>query len=105
MVDRPWDLESLPVPLIPLERTFEGWLGIEWIELTREFAHVRFQIRENLKQHLGLLHGGIYSAVAETVRGGEHVQIGSHLEIVHVGRDAPDDTERAAALQQRAGRP
>ena len=26
-----------------------------------------FEVRENLKQPLGLLHGGIYSAVAETV--------------------------------------
>jgi 1,4-dihydroxy-2-naphthoyl-CoA hydrolase len=67
MTDPPWDLESLPAPMIPLERTFEGFLGLEWLALTREFAHVRFQIRENLKQPLGLLHGGIYSAVAETV--------------------------------------
>ena len=63
----PWDRASLPSPLIPLERTFEGFLDIEWLELERESAHVRFQVRENLKQPLGLMHGGIYSAVAETV--------------------------------------
>ena len=34
---------------------------------TLESAHVRFEVRENLKQPLGLMHGGIYSAVAETV--------------------------------------
>jgi uncharacterized protein (TIGR00369 family) len=67
MTDRPWDADTLPVPLIPLEQTFEGFLGLEWLELTRELARVRFEIRENLKQPLGLLHGGIYSAVAETV--------------------------------------
>jgi uncharacterized protein (TIGR00369 family) len=67
MTQRPWDLATLPTPLIPLERTFEGFLGLEWLELTREVARVRFEIRENLKQPLGLLHGGIYSAVAETV--------------------------------------
>ena len=37
------------------------------MELTDSIARVRFQARENLKQPLGLLHGGIYSAVAETV--------------------------------------
>jgi 1,4-dihydroxy-2-naphthoyl-CoA hydrolase len=63
----PWDRASLPAPVIPLERSFEGWLGIEWLGLDRESAHVRFEVRENLKQPLGLLHGGIYSAVAETV--------------------------------------
>jgi len=62
-----WDRASLPSPVIPLERSFEGWLGIEWLALDRESARVRFEVRENLKQPLGLLHGGIYSAVAETV--------------------------------------
>ena len=69
MSDSPnlWDRASLPSPVIPLEDSFEGWLGIEWLDLTRESAHVKFTVRENLKQPLGLLHGGIYSAVAETV--------------------------------------
>ena len=67
MPDRPWNDASLPVPLIPLERTFEGFLGLEWVELTSDSAHARFQVRDDLKQPLGLVHGGIYCAVAETV--------------------------------------
>ena len=63
----PWEAAALPVPLIPIERTFEGFLGLEWLELTAESAHVRFAVRENLKQPLGLLHGGIYCSVAESV--------------------------------------
>jgi uncharacterized protein (TIGR00369 family) len=62
-----WDRASLPSPVIPLERSFEGWLDLEWLELDRESAHVRLNIREQMRQPLGLLHGGIYSAVAETV--------------------------------------
>jgi uncharacterized protein (TIGR00369 family) len=65
--DSPWDLSDFPLPLIDLSRTFEGFLDLEWLELTSEVARVRFQVRENLKQPLGLLHGGIFSAVAETV--------------------------------------
>ncbi len=65
--DRPWDLADLPSPLIPLERTFEGFLGLEWLELSDTSVRVRFAVRENLKQPLGLLHGGIFCAVAETV--------------------------------------
>lgn len=69
MSDSPdlWDRATLPSPVIPLENSFEGWLGLEWVDLGPESAHVRFEVRENLKQPLGLLHGGIYSAVAETV--------------------------------------
>jgi 1,4-dihydroxy-2-naphthoyl-CoA hydrolase len=66
--DRPWQQpDTLPFPLIPVERTFEGFLGLEWVELGADSAHVRLQVRENLKQPMGLLHGGIYSAVAETI--------------------------------------
>lgn len=67
MSPRPWEHEALPVPLLPLERTFEGFLGLEWHELTDDSARVSFAVRDNLKQPLGLLHGGIYCAVAETV--------------------------------------
>ena len=63
----PWDRATLPAPVIPFETTFEAFLGVEWVDLAAESAHVRFQVRENLKQPLGLLHGGIYAAVAETV--------------------------------------
>src|SRR6185312_10611736 len=63
----PLDFKDLPEPAIPLERSFDGFLGLEWLELTPTSARVRFEVRENLKQSLGLLHGGIYSAVAETV--------------------------------------
>jgi uncharacterized protein (TIGR00369 family) len=64
---RPWASDTLPLPLLPLERTFEGFLGLEWHELSDHSAKVSFAVRDNLKQPLGLLHGGIYSAVAETI--------------------------------------
>ena len=64
----PWRaLEGLSVPVIPIGETFDAFLGMEWLELTDSAAHVRFRVRDNLRQPLGLLHGGIYSAVAESV--------------------------------------
>jgi len=68
MTARPWEHEgTLPVPMLPLDQTFEGFLGLEWHELSEDSARVSFEVRDNLKQPLGLLHGGIYSAVAETI--------------------------------------
>jgi 1,4-dihydroxy-2-naphthoyl-CoA hydrolase len=64
---QPWEAPTLPAPALPLESTFEGFLELEWLELGPTSAHVRFEVRDNLKQPLGLLHGGIYSAVAETI--------------------------------------
>ena len=63
----PWDRASLPSPTVPIERTFEGFLDLEWVALEPGFVHVRFAVRDNLKQPLGLLHGGVICAVAETV--------------------------------------
>jgi uncharacterized protein (TIGR00369 family) len=60
-------LANLPPTLLDPATTFDAFLGLEWLELTDEFASVRFTIRDDLKQPWGLLHGGIYSAVAETV--------------------------------------
>jgi len=67
MSAQPWEREQLPVPVLPVDRTFEGFLGLEWHELTADAARVSFAVRDNLRQPLGLLHGGIYCAVAETV--------------------------------------
>lgn len=63
----PWDGDVLPKPLLPVEATFEGFLGLEWDELSADSAAVHFAVRDDLKQPLGLIHGGIYSAVAETI--------------------------------------
>jgi len=64
-----WSLPGVDLPpaVIPAERSFEGFLDLDWLELTDELARARFEVREDLKQPLGLLHGGIYSAVAETL--------------------------------------
>ena len=37
----PWEDGSLPAPLLPLDRTFESYLQLEWLELTATSAHVR----------------------------------------------------------------
>ena len=63
----PWETGRLPEPLVPVEDSFEGFLDLEWVEFGPESAHVRFAARDDLKQPLGLVHGGIYCAVAETV--------------------------------------
>ncbi|MEA2170310.1 MAG: 1,4-dihydroxy-2-naphthoyl-CoA hydrolase [Solirubrobacteraceae bacterium] len=57
----------MPEPVVDIASTFEGYLGLNWIELTEELAHVTFDVRDGLKQPLGLVHGGIYSSVAETL--------------------------------------
>lgn len=63
----PWERGNLPSPPVPVADSFEGFLGLEWLAFDEASARVRFPVRAALRQPLGLLHGGIYSAVAETV--------------------------------------
>jgi 1,4-dihydroxy-2-naphthoyl-CoA hydrolase len=45
----------------------EGVLGLEFTELTDEVVRSRLEVRDELKQPTGLIHGGVYAAVAESL--------------------------------------
>jgi 1,4-dihydroxy-2-naphthoyl-CoA hydrolase len=44
---------------------FDGYLGTEWIQLKPEDARARIEMREDLQQPYGILHGGVYSSLVE----------------------------------------
>lgn len=46
---------------------FDGLLGLEILELSDRAARGRVVVREELKQPLGLVHGGVYAAIAESI--------------------------------------
>jgi 1,4-dihydroxy-2-naphthoyl-CoA hydrolase len=46
---------------------FEGVLGLEFTELTEEVVRGRVPVEEQLKQPYGLIHGGVYAAIAESL--------------------------------------
>ncbi len=46
-------------------RGFDAFYGLEMLELGAHSAHGRLVVREEHKQPFGLVHGGVYAAVAE----------------------------------------
>ena len=58
--------EAPPSP-VQLERTLDGVLGFETLEAGPEFARARAQVGDHHKQSLGLVHGGVYAAMAESL--------------------------------------
>ena len=44
---------------------FDAFYGLELLELGAERAHGRLVVRDEHKQPFGLVHGGIYAAIAE----------------------------------------
>lgn len=46
---------------------FDELLGTEWLDDNPDHARVRIKLRDELRQPVGLLHGGVMSAVVESV--------------------------------------
>ncbi|HET9678352.1 MAG TPA: PaaI family thioesterase [Solirubrobacterales bacterium] len=46
---------------------FDGLIGTEWVSDDPDDARVRLQIRDELRQPFGLMHGGVMSTLVESV--------------------------------------
>jgi 1,4-dihydroxy-2-naphthoyl-CoA hydrolase len=49
------------------EHGFDGLVGLEYTELSDGFARGRLPVRDELKQITGLVHGGVYASIAESL--------------------------------------
>ena len=56
-----------PDPPIPYERTFDGLYGLQIDEIDAEHVLAHVPVRDAVRQPYGLVHGGLYAAVAETL--------------------------------------
>ena len=59
---------KLPLQLpVAFDRGFDGLYGLELTELTDEVVRGRVAVSDDLKQPAGLVHGGVYAAIAEAL--------------------------------------
>ena len=58
---------STPQPLLPLDRTFDALYGLEVIESTDELVRAQVKVRDEIKQPMGLVHGGVFASIAESI--------------------------------------
>jgi 1,4-dihydroxy-2-naphthoyl-CoA hydrolase len=56
-----------PPYVVPFERTLDGTLGFETLELSPDLARGRFPVEDRVKQPFGLVHGGVFAAIAESL--------------------------------------
>jgi uncharacterized protein (TIGR00369 family) len=52
---------------IPYERTFDGLYGLEILEVTDELARGHVTVRDEIRQPMGLVHGGLFASMAESL--------------------------------------
>ncbi len=48
-------------------RGYDRLYGLEFVEVSEEQVRARVLVRDELKQPLGLIHGGVYASLAESV--------------------------------------
>ena len=64
-------------------RGFDGLYGLEYTELGDGVTRGKVVVREELKQPAGLVHGGVYAAIAESL-----ASVGTALAVAAEGRSA-----------------
>jgi uncharacterized protein (TIGR00369 family) len=60
-------VNELPPLVIPLERTLDGTLGVEVVEVTDDVIRGRLPVEDRVRQAYGIVHGGAMSAIAESL--------------------------------------
>jgi 1,4-dihydroxy-2-naphthoyl-CoA hydrolase len=60
-------VNDLPPVLLPLERTLDGTLGVEILEVTEDVIRGRMPVEDRIRQAYGIVHGGAMSAIAESL--------------------------------------
>ena len=53
--------------MIPYERTFDALYGLQIHDVTEEEATASVPVTDAVKQPMGLVHGGLYAAIAESL--------------------------------------
>lgn len=56
-----------PPSRVPLEATLDGTLGFEPLEIGEERARGRVEVADRLRQPYGLVHGGVFAALSESL--------------------------------------
>ena len=53
--------------MVASERTLDGTLGFELLESSEERARGRVAVSDRVRQPFGIVHGGVYAALAESI--------------------------------------
>jgi 1,4-dihydroxy-2-naphthoyl-CoA hydrolase len=60
-------MADMPEPVIAWERSFDALYGLEVLEMTEELVRAQVAVRDEIKQPMGLVHGGVFASIAESI--------------------------------------
>lgn len=82
-----------PLPHLS-EEGFDGLIGLEYVELSDGFAAGRVHVRDELKQPGGLVHGGAFASIAESL-----ASIATHVAVTPEGKVATGLSNQTSFLR------
>ena len=77
---------------------FDGLYGLEVTEVSEELMRGRVVVRDDLKQIAGLIHGGVYASIAESL-----ASIGTGLAVMPRGKQAMGLSNQTSFLRPITG--
>jgi 1,4-dihydroxy-2-naphthoyl-CoA hydrolase len=81
-------------PVIPLDRTFDALYGLEVLERDEARVRARVAVRDDLKQAMGLVHGGVFASIAESI-----TSLATALAVLPEGRMAQGLSNQTSFLR------
>ena len=54
-------------PVVPLERSFDALYGLQVLHVDEEVVRAQVAVRDEIKQPMGLVHGGVFASIAESI--------------------------------------
>jgi 1,4-dihydroxy-2-naphthoyl-CoA hydrolase len=85
-------------PVIPLDRTFDALYGLEVLERDEARVRARVAVRDDLKQAMGLVHGGVFASIAESI-----TSLATALAVLPEGRMAQGLSNQTSFLRPITG--
>jgi len=98
--------------VVASERTLDGTLGFELLESSEERARGRVAVSDRVRQPFGIVHGGVYAALAESITSIATYHAVADEGMIAVGssnhtsflRPVTDGTVHAEARRRHRGR-
>src|SRR3954447_22104332 len=81
-------------PPYAVEQGFDALYGLEFLEASDELVRARVTVRDEIKQPAGLVHGGVYCSIAESI-----ASLATHFVVREEGNAAQGMSNQTSFLR------
>jgi uncharacterized protein (TIGR00369 family) len=85
---------AAPEPAVPYERSFDALYGLQVLESSPELVRAQVEVRDEVKQPMGLVHGGVFASMAESI-----TSLATAMAVLPEGRSAQGLSNQTSFLR------